>query len=1005
MNCKLLLFVLLAVVPVCAAAQNGTIRGSVSTADADKLAGVTVVVDGTTTGAVTDAQGQYTLKASPGNTLVFSYLGFKTLRATVRGEVLDVVMEPDMTRVDEVVVVGYGTQRKVDLTGSVATVKGDDLLKAPTPNLTNALAGKMTGVITTQQSGKPGLDDPTFIIRGKSTFGDNGTLMLVDGIERSIGKLDPNEIESVTVLKDAASAAIYGIRAANGVVLVTTKRGAEGRARVSYSGTVGIQQPTVVPEMMNAYQYARYLNLAMANAGSVPRFSEREIEAFRTGEQPSTNWWNETFRRNSLMHQHSLTLRGGTDRVKYFASGGVLSQDGLYDKSGFSRYNVRSNIDAKVTRDLSISLDLSGRFEQIGEAAAGDYLFSTVVSAKPTERPYVPGSVESGALQSSGQNLSPLGLSEHGGYHRVENSVFQGTLQGVYAAPFAPGLKLSGRFSYDRWFSNDKSFSTPYEFYTYDRDLDLYTKRKSGGGIDLYEGTAEDQRITTQVVVTYDRTFGGAHNLSALLLYEGSSYKYRNLQASRINFISNAIDQIYAGPDKDKGNGGSANETALKGYGARLNYNYKDRYLVQANVRIDGSYNFPNGKRWGVFPAVSVGWRISEEAFVKQANVFHNLKLRASYGEFGNDRIGQFQYLSGFKFASGAVVNGNYMSGISEYVLPNPHVTWEKARNFDVGLDFGFLGGKLSGEVTYFYKKTRDILMSRAAAVPESFGANLPDENIGKVDNQGVEAMLRYAQKFGHFGLLIEGNLTFARSKVVYMAEPESVESRIRRTGRPLDQFFGLKALGLFQSREQIDGWSIQDGNDNSTIMPGDIKYHDYDHNGVIDGNDIQRIGRSQIPELVYGLNLGFSWKGIDLTMNWQGASRFDQYTMWDPFNLESNALSVYMDSWHEGNRQAAYPRLYAGANQNNREKSSFWLYDGRYLRLRNLELSYTFPKMGFLRKVGVQGLRVFFSGNNLLTFSKMKHIDPEAPSIHPDNNGYYYPQMKSYNFGLNIEF
>ncbi len=1004
MNRKLLLHLLLVVAPWWVAAQT-MVEGGISSSEGGPLAGATVVIPGTVVGTTSDAAGHYRIKASPGDVLQFSLLGYKTVSLTVAGTRHDVVLETDNQLMDEVVVVGYSTQRKADLTGSVSSVKGDALLKAPTPNLTNALSGKMTGVITTQQSGKPGLDDPTFIIRGKSTFGDNGTLMLVDGVERSIGKLDPNEIESITVLKDAASAAIYGVRGANGVVLVTTKRGAEGRARINYSGTVGFQRPTVVPEMMNAYEYAKYLNLAMGNVGTntVPRFTGTEVEAYRTGALPSTDWWSETFRKNALTHQHSLTIDGGNDRVRYFVSGGLLDQDGLYEQSNFRRYNVRSNIDTKITRDLSVSVDLAGRFEKISEAAAGDYIFSTVINSKPTERPYVPDFVEPGGLGSNGQNLSPIGQATAGGYHRVENSVFNGTLSASYSFPFVPGLKLSGRFSYDRWFSNDKTFSTPYEFYTYSRDIDLYTHRVSGGGTNLYQGTAEDQRITVQAMLTYDRTFREAHNLSVLALFEGSSYEYENMQASRVNYISGAIDQLFAGPVKDLANGGSATETAMKGYALRVNYNYKDRYLFQANVRADGSFNFPRHKRWGVFPAVSVGWRLSEEPFLK--GKIHNLKLRASYGEFGNDRVAAFQYLTGFVFSSGAVVGGDYMPGISDKGIANPDITWEKARNLDVGLDFGVLGGKISGEVTYFRKQTRDILLPRAASIPETFGASLPDENIGKVDNTGVEAILRYNQSFGDFRIMLEGNVTFARSKVIFMDEASNVPSWQQRTGLPLDQFFGYKALGLFQTQEEIDGWADQDGNGNATIRPGDIKYEDYDGNGTIDGMDRQRIGRSQIPELIYGLNFAFSWKGLDLTMNWQGAGRFDQYTMWDPFNLESNALRIFMDSWHENNRDARYPRLYAGTLQNNRETSSFWLYDGRYLRLRNLELSYTFSKLGFLRKAGVRGLRVFVSGNNLLTFSKMKHIDPEAPNIHPDNNSFYYPQMKTYNVGVNIEF
>lgn len=635
----------------------------------------------------------------------------------------------------------------------------------------------------------------------------------------------------------------------------------------------------------------------------------------------------------------------------------------------------------------------------------GDGLFSTIINSKPTESPYVPDSVEKGGLNSNGQNVSPIGQAENSGYSKTENSVFQSTLQGVYNVPFVKGLKARASFSYDRWFSKAKTFTMPYEFYQHDRIIDTYTKRKTGGGTSLYEGTAEDERLTVQAALTYDATFNKAHNISALFLFEESSYKYSDLQASRVNYISTAIDQLFAGPDKDKDNGGLARETVRQGYVGRLNYNYLGKYLFQFNFRYDGSYNFPKSKRWGFFPAVSAGWRISEEPFLKDNAILHNLKLRASYGEFGNDRVAAYQFMSGYRFNSGSVIGGSFQSGINDTGIANPNITWETASNTDVGLDFSLLNGKISGEFTYFYKKTRDILLPRSASVPQSFGATLPDENIGKVDNYGIESILRYTDKIGDFNFMVEGNITYAKSKVVFMDEAINKLEHQRLTGRPFDQNYGYKALGLFHSQEEIDNWAIQDGRGNTSLKVGDIKYEDFYNDGVIDGKDAQFIGKSEIPEIIFGLNIGLSYKNFDLTMNFQGATGFDQYLRWDPFNLESNALAIFKDSWSEDNPNAKYPRLYAGTVQNNREKSSFWLYDGTYLRLKNFELAYTFDKKDFLKKIGIQNLRVFVSGNNLLTFSKMKDFDPEAPNIDPDRNAYYYPQMKTYNFGFNVEF
>lgn len=1004
-NMKILLTSLFVLLAMQLSAQEMLIKGNVMSSEDESLIGATVLVKGRGTGTTTDMDGRYTLSAKKGDILVFSYIGFKTVEKKVTDNVMNVKMESATEMLDEVVTVGYGVQKKVDLTGSVSTVKGDALTKASTPNLSNALTGKMTGVITTQQSGEAGFDDPTFYIRGKSTFGDNSALLLVDGVERSISKLDPNEIESITILKDAASAAVYGARAANGVIMVTTKRGSQGKSKITYSGTFGFQEPTIIPEMMNAYEYTKYLNLALSNIGNVPRFTESEIQNYKSGKSPSTDWWKETLKQRAGIQQHSLSVNGGSESTKFFVSFGYLNQDGLYDLSYFKRYNVRSNIDTKITKDFSVSVDLAGRYEKLSKSSVGNGLFSSVINSKPTEQAYVPEAVEKGALRSNGQNVSPIGQTDQSGYNKTENSVFQGTLQGIYEAPFLKGLKLRGSFSYDRWFSKAKTFSTPYEFYRYDKEIDLFTKQKSGGGISLYEGTAEDERLTVQAALSYDATFNKRHNVSALLLFEESSYKYSTLQASRVNYITSAIDQLFAGPDKDKSNNGNATETVRQGYVGRVNYNYSGKYLFQFNFRYDGSFNFPQGKRWGFFPAVSGGWRISEEPFLKNTNLFHNLKLRASYGEFGNDRVAAFQYLSGYKYNSGAVIGGNYQAGITDTGMANPNITWETASNTDIGVDFGFLGGRLSGEFTYFYKKTRDILLPRSASVPQSFGATLPDENIGKVDNKGLEAILRYNDKVGDFKFMVEGNVTYAKSKVVYMDEPVNVSDQKRRTGHPFDQAYGLKALGLFRSQEEINGWAVQDGRGNTSIKLGDIKYQDYDKSGIIDGEDIQMIGKSPVPEVVFGLNIGLSYKRFDLTMNFQGATGFDQYLRWDPFNLESNALAIFKDSWSADNPNARYPRLYAGTVQNNREKSSYWLYDGTYVRLRNFELAYTFDKYPLFKRIGVQNLRVFVSGNNLLTFSKMKDFDPETPNIDPDNNAYYYPQMKSYNIGLSVEF
>lgn len=988
-------------------AADRTLRGTVTDAAGAPLPGVSVAIRGTTRGTTTGADGSFTLRLPEEPvTLVFSSVGYLTQEQAITTQtVLSVTMAPADRALDEVVVVGYGTQKKADVTGSVSTIKGDALTKAPTPNLANSLTGKMTGVITTQQSGKPGFDDPTFLVRGKSTFGDNGALVLVDGIERSFSRLDPNEIESVTVLKDAASAAVYGARAANGVVLITTKRGKDGKTKISYTGSTGFQMPTRVPHVMNAYEYATYLNRAKVNLGDVPRFSDADVEKFRTGALPSTDWWGTVLRKRAAIQQHNLTLSGGkSEGTKYFVSLGVLNQNGLYELSDFKRYNLRVNLDNQVTKDFRVSLDIGARHELLSQSAIGDGIFTTLINSKPTERPYTPDSIAVGGLGSNGQGLSPIGLTQQSGYSKTTNDVFQGTLQATYAAPFVKGLSANMRFSYDRFFSAAKTFNTPYTYYVFDRAISKYTAFQSGGGTNLSEGTAQDARSTLQVSLNYDRTFGN-HGISALLLTERIHYAYQNLQASRVQYISPAIDQLFAGPDLNQKNGGSATETARLGYVGRVNYNYRERYLLQANFRYDGSFNFPNGRRWGLFPAVSAGWRISEEPFLRSTTWLSNLKIRASYGQFGNDRVAAFQYLSGFRFGSGSVIGGSYQSGVADLGIPNPNITWETATNTDVGLEFGLFNGKVSGELDYFYKRTKDILLPRNASVPSTFGATLPYENIGIVDNKGFEAILRYQNQVRKVRFSVEGNMTYALSQVIFMDEPKDVDARIRKTGQPFDQFFALESAGLFQTQEEINAAPVQDGNGNKSIKTGDIRYIDYNGDKIIDGKDIHKVGKSDIPRLVFGFNLSVSYAGFDLTANFQGATGFQQFLRYDPFNLESNALAMFKDSWTPENPNARFPRLYAGLKQNNRESSSFWLYNATYMRLRNLELAYSFNRFAAIKKAGFGNLRVFASGNNLLTFSKMKDFDPEAPNIEPGSKSYYYPQMKTYNLGVQLEF
>jgi TonB-linked SusC/RagA family outer membrane protein len=1006
MRLAVMLAFLLIIFTTATFAQAKAVKGTVTTSQGEPLSGVSVTVKGTTIGTTTDSGGKFEINVPNKGVLVFTFIGYLRQEMKVNNQAaIDLKLVQENAELAQVVVLGYGTQKKKDLTGTVASIRGKDLQVAPTPALFNNLAGKLTGVITTQASGQPGYDQPEFSIRGKSTFGNNAALVLVDGIERPYSSIDPNDIESVTVLKDAASAAVYGARAANGVVLITLKQGKSGKTQISYSGSIGTQMPTVRSKMMNSYEYAKYYNEARLNSGNTAAFTDAEVEKFRMGNDPAypnTDWWAASVHESAPIQQHNLTIQGGADKIKFFISAGTLNQKGLYDLSSFQRNNLRTNINFQINENLSIMADVTGRTENRNQSAADFSAWRSVLNGKPTLPAYVPDSVEKDGIGDNGLSASPIGQFSRSGYDKNSSTYIMSTAEINYKLSWIQGLSAKGRFALDKSFYHSKTFTTPYTYYSYDNANKIYQSHTTGSFPTLQEDRAEGAQTTYQFSLSYDNKFGN-HNVSGLLLYEQMDGSSSDISAYREGFLSPAIDQIFGGSNQNKNNGGSASENARQGYVGRVNYNYADKYLLQANFRYDGSYNFAPDKRWGFFPAVAAGWRVSEESFMKGISFLSNMKLRASYGQFGNDRISPFQYLTGYVLSTGYITGNNYNTGIVDAGLPNPNVTWETATNTDLGLDLGFFHGKLESELTYFHKRTKDILLPRNGSVPATFGATLPDENIGIVENTGYEIMLRHSDRKGNWEYSIEANLTHARSEVIFMDEPANVEDRIRKTGHPFDQFYGLVSKGFFQNQAEINSWADQDGQGNASLKPGDIKYQDINKDNVIDGFDVTRIGKSGTPEYVFGLNLGASYKGVGFITNFQGATAFNRYLVLDPFGIDQNALAVNSNAWRPDNPNAAYPRLTQGLTANNKQVSSQWLVDNTYLKLRNAEIYYTLPAK-LIKKIGVQSLRVYVSGNNIITFSKRDFVDPELLSI-SGGDVLYYPHLKSYNAGINVNF
>lgn len=995
-------------------AQTKKVSGIVSGEDGIPIIGASVVVKGTVTGTATNFDGKYSLTVeNESDILVVSFLGMKTIEVSVAGKTaIDVVLENETVGMDEVVVVGYGTQKKADLTGSVSTVKGDDIKRAQAPNIMNAMTGKMTGVLATQSSGQPGHDSPTFYIRGKSTTGNSNPLTIVDGVEREFSSLDPNDIENITILKDAAATAVYGARAANGVILVTTKRGKEGKVTFNYTGNFSLQTPTIRPELFNSYEYAKYYREAEINqnGGEVPadvRFTEEDIEKYRLGNDPhypNTNWYDEVFDDYAPMNSHNLSVSGGTAKTKYYFSFGMLDQEGLSSSLKYNRYSIRSNIDTEITDNLSISLNLYGEMRKTTQPPGGlSSVFSDVLRAHPTVEPYVgAGYEQEGELGYNGFGGSPIGMVENSGYNKVDNNRYESAITVNYKVPGVEGLSLKGMASFDKSFVKNRNFRTPYDVYFYDASTDAWAIKANDQTTKI---SLEDERKeyfdkVYQFHINYDRTFGD-HKVGGVFVFEREEKEGSKLKGSRTGFISDAVDQLFAGNVDLMENDGSLWENVREGYVARVNYAYKGKYLLQLNGRYDGSYIFQEGNRWGFFPAASFGWRISEEGFMDNVDFVDNLKLRGSYGQIGNDRVGAFQYLDLMNIQKSMfyIVNGVPQNLITDGVVANSDITWETATNYDLGIDFTMWNGMFQGELGGFYKRTEDILVARSASIPSTFGGKLPKENMGIVDLKGLEASLRFTKRIGELDLSVAGNLTYSKSEVIDIDEAIDVPDAIKQEGRPFGQKYGYKSLGLFRTQEEIDNWALdQDGQGNASLRPGDIKYMDLNGDNVLNGDDRQHIGKSSFPTMVYGINVSAKYRAFDINLDFQGASGHEKKLVMDAFLNDRNNPDVLADSFREGNEDARYPRMEIGLNPNNTHDSDFWIYDASYLRLKNLQIGYNLPK-SLLDKLKVNSARLTLSGTNLLTFSAIDFIDPEANSL------VNYPQMKTYTLGVNVSF
>ncbi|PRY51470.1 TonB-linked SusC/RagA family outer membrane protein [Arcticibacter pallidicorallinus] len=1038
---------------IAAFAQSRTVSGTVVDNKNVPLPGVSVKVKNTTRGAVTDMNGKFSISLEAAQTtLQVSYIGFQSQDVTVSGGTVKVTLQESNSQLNEVIVVGYGTQKRANVIGSVTQINNSDLKQAPTMNVTNMLAGRLPGITTVQSSGRPGADDATIRVRGTSTYqGGQGPVVIVDGVQRPLGQLDPNEIESISVLKDALSAAVYGLQAANGIILVTTKRGGQQAPKVSYDGSLTVNSNTRFPKFLDGPDYMEWYSRAeeldneyRMNIGQDPvplTYHPTQIDALRNGTNTNpllgnTDWVGELLGKNSMTQNHGITVRGGSDKVKYFSNIGYLDQDGVVENTDFKRYNLRTNVDAQLNKVLSVAFDIAGRLQKTRTPGISPdnsaYMnpFYQAVRTLPNIPMYAPNGLPT-AYNSNAGYVNPLASVMQSGYQHGETNVFQTTLTFNVKVPWVEGLSGKLLTSYDKNATENKGWTTPYQLMGVGRGQTTgdYTLIASPPGITvntLRQSYSQNNRVSMQPSLTYNKTVND-HTFNVLALYEWSRLRSNVFSTGARNFAMSDLQDIDFGSSATAdfiSPTGSSRIGARQGYVGRVNYGYKSKYLFEAAIRADASLSFPEENRWGYFPGAGLGWVVSEEGFfekIKSTVTF--LKFKSSIGILGKDTDQpDFTYLPTFQLTDAPVVviGGTPQAALYTSAPPYRDITWERHRVTNVGFEAEFWNGKLGLDFDYFYKVVTDILTGRSALYPPSIGGYVPTLfNDGVTDNRGFDLQLRHRNKVGEFNYSVTGNFNFARNKIIEINENQNLPAWQKTTGNPIGQKMGFVVEGFYQNWEEArNGSSPSSG----FIAPGFFKYKDLNGDGRITRDaDMTFVGKSNLPEIMYGLNLQADYKGFDFSALFQGAAGSslalgglyegssgtsgveDNSPFTKTFYSYGNSPYYLVEqAWSPTNPDAKYPRLTSGGvamSPHNANANSAFIIDNSYLRLKSVQLGYTLPKTVLNNRI--ERLRIYVSGFNLFTWDKLKYLDPEMPNV---NNG-FYPQQKMISGGVNITF
>ena len=1030
-------FVIAFLCTLSAFAQN-VIKGTVSDVNGEPMVGVSVVVKGTTTGKITDLNGQYTIKVQPKDILTFFCVGMATQEIKVGNQqVINVTLKDDVAALDEVVVVGYGTQKRGSITGAISTVSDKEIMKAPTMSISNIIGSRIAGVAAVQSSGQPGSDNASLTMRGQS-----GIIYVIDGIRRTsadFNGLDPNEIESVSILKDASAVSIYGLDA-NGAFIVTTKKGLQNKTSITYTGSYGLSENAQQQVWLDGPGYAYWYNKARELQGDAPVFTDEMVQKMREGKDGwgNTNWYKKLYGTGHRMH-HNVSATGGNEKLRFFASIGYLKEKGNIDNYNYDRLNLRSNIDAKLTSNLSFTLGISGRVEKrdAPRYSADPDAWHNVPQQIIRALPYVQdtyeyqGKVYNVSTPTASSPVAPLAAITESGYSRSNNSYVQSNFSLKYDAPWLKGLSFKFQGAYDVIFNFGKVLSNPYQVMQVNlpnAESSTLTYYKAydavGNSIALSESASKGYTFTTQTSINYDNQFG-KHGVGVLLLSETRENKSNAFSASGtgLDFIQldelNKITNLTGdGKEKMPTIGGYSGFTRIAGFVGRLNYNYDDKYYVEASARYDGSYLFGGmNKRWVLLPGVSLGWRMNNESWFK-ADWVNNLKLRAGIGKTGTSSgLSAFQWRNAMTLTKNAVVlGGGSQSMLYASVLGNPLLRWSQCINYNVGVDATLWNSLLGVEFDVFYKYEYDKLSSVVGAFPPSRGGYFySTANINECDYKGFEIALTHRNHIGKFNYGGKLIWSYAYGRwLKYAGDSDNAPEYQRLTGKQIGAKYGFIDAGLFKDEADIARSTTVVG---YKVLPGYIKYKDINGDGTITAaQDQGYFGKSSRPTHTGSLNIFGDWKGFDFDMlfSWgldnvvaltgvytaTGSSGVQDNTSFTkPFYHGGNSPTFLVErSWTPENPNAEFPRLeISGPSNNNGFSSTFWYRSGDYLRLKTAQIGYNFSKK-MLKPLGVEGVRLYVEGYNLLTFSGLTkyNIDPESPSV---NNG-YYPQQRTYTMG-----